>query len=239
MGRLGKGGFFIVKVLNEWWRVLEDLLFPLSPPCGLCGERTALPVGACKPCLESLAIQWQEREIEDYPYFSLFPYQGFGRDRIHHMKFQRGYDVAATLGLFLGLAAREEPQLAKVDVLIPVPLSEQRLEMRGFNQADILADNMREVWKKPVCRHVLRIRETMSQSELPLTKRVHNVRGAFAVLPGFEFRNKTCLIVDDVITSGSTFLSIARLIGDYGGRAMGVFAARTEILRSDQDAEEL
>ncbi len=190
-----------------------------------------MALGACKVCLDSLAIRWEEREMKGDSCFSLFPYQGFGRDLIHRMKFQSGYEIAVTLGLFLGLAAREEPKLAKVDVLVPVPLSEHRLEKRGFNQAMILADTMKEVWKRPVCNHVVRTRETETQSGLSLTKRKHNVRGAFAVLPGFDFRNKHCLIVDDVITSGSTFYSLSRLIEDYGGRPMGVFAARTEILR--------
>jgi adenine/guanine phosphoribosyltransferase-like PRPP-binding protein len=66
------------------------------------------------------------------------------------------------------------------------------------------------------------------------------VHRAFAVLPGFDFRGKRCLIVDDVITSGNTFGSLARLIQDYGGTPMGIFAARTEIfLGSDQHAKEL
>jgi adenine/guanine phosphoribosyltransferase-like PRPP-binding protein len=59
------------------------------------------------------------------------------------------------------------------------------------------------------------------------------------MLPGCDFRDKHCLIVDDVITSGSTFSSLAKLIQDYGGKPMGVFVARTEIVRSDQDAQEL
>lgn len=228
-----------MKQLRDWWQALEQLLFRVASPCGLCREHPSLPLGACRVCLDSLAIGWEERKMNGYSCFSLFPYQGFGRDVIHHMKFQRGYEIATTLGLFLGLAAREEPKLAKVDVLVPVPLSQGRLEKRGFNQATILADTMKEVWKRPVCSNVLRTRETETQSGLSLARRKHNLHGAFAMLPGFDFRNKYCLIVDDVITSGSTFYAVARLIEDYGGIPMGVFAARTEILRSDQDAEEL
>lgn len=228
-----------MKQLHDWWQALEQLLFRVPLPCGLCGEHPSLPLGACKVCLDSLAIGWEGREMKGYAYFSLFPYQGFGRDLIHRMKFQSRHEIAATLGLFLGLAAREEPELAKVDVLVPVPLSQGRLEKRGFNQATILADTMREAWKRPICSNVLRTRETEIQSGLSLTRRKHNLRGAFAMLPGFDFRNKYCLIVDDVITSGSTFYALSRLIEDYGGIPMGVFAARTEILRSDQDAEEL
>lgn len=240
MKRLEKGGSSVRKALRDWWQALEHLILPPVPLCGLCGEQPRLPVGACRGCLDSLAISWQGREVEGHLCFSLFPYQGYGRDLIHRMKFQRGYQIAFTLGFFMGLAAREEPALAQVDILVPVPLSPGRLEKRGFNQAALLADNIRGVWKRQVCAAAVRTRETKSQSGLSLTERKRNVQGAFALLPGFDLRKKTCLIVDDVITSGNTFSALARLIEDYGGRPMGIFAARTEISsRSDVDAEKL
>lgn len=220
----------------DWWQALEELLLPPTAPCGLCAEYPRLPIGACRVCLDSLAISWERQTVQGYPCFSLFSYQGFARDLIHRLKFRGGFEIAATLGLLLGLAAKEEPDLARVDVLVPVPLSIGRLEKRRFNQAAILADSMREAWKRPVCNHVLRIRETRAQSDLPSEQRRRNMQGAFAILPGFDFRKKRCLIVDDVITSGNTFSALAQLITDYGGEPMGAFVARTEIVRGDQDA---
>lgn len=217
-----------MKALRDWWKALEQLLLPATPPCGLCGEYPRLPVGACRACLDSLAIRWERWDVQGYPCFSLFPYQGFGRDIIHRMKFQGGLEIASTLGFFLGLAAREEPQLAEVDLLVPVPLHPARLQQRGFNQTVILCQYMQTAWKRPVCDFVLRTRRTETQSGLSSAKRKHNLRRAFALLPGFDFRKKRCLIVDDVITSGHTFASLAQLIEEYGGQPMGIFAARTE-----------
>ncbi|HBG08434.1 MAG: ComF family protein [Limnochordia bacterium] len=220
-----------MKLLREWGRALEQLLFPPELPCGLCRERPALDVGACRACLDSLNIRWEKGAVKRYPYFSLFPYQGFGRSVIQSMKFHGRQDIAVTLGFFLGLASREEPELASVDVLIPVPLAPGRLRERGFNQAALLADNIRGVWKRPICRHVVRSRETRPQSGLPLRDRQRNLRGAFALLPGVSLQGKHCLIVDDVITSGQTFYALARLVEQYGGRPVGLFAARTESIR--------
>lgn len=225
-----------MRQLRDWLEALEQLLFPPTPLCGLCREYPRRQIGACQVCLDSLAISWGKQAVQGWPCYSLFPYQGFGRDLIHKLKFQGGYEIAVTLGFFLGLAAKEEPELAKVDVLVPVPLSPGRLEKRGFNQAAILADSMREVWKRPVCNHVLRIRETKAQSDLPSRQRRRNMQGAFGILPGFDFRKKHCLIVDDVITSGNTFSALAELISDYGGEPMGAFVARTEIVGSEQNA---
>lgn len=225
-----------MKNLHNWWTALEQLLLPPNRLCGLCAEYPSLPVGACKSCLDSLSISWKKRSLHSYSCYSLFPYQGYGRELIHRLKFQAGYDIACTFGTFLGLAAREEPELAKVDVLVPVPLSLGRLEQRGFNQAEILADNINKVWKKQISKNVIRVRETKSQSGLSLREREQNMQGVFAIVPGFNFGGKNCLIVDDVVTSGYTFLALARLIEQYGGIPSGLFVARTEILRSEINA---
>lgn len=235
----GKGGFSMVKALREWLQALEHLLLPPQALCELCRERPALDVGACRICLDSLTISWEKRTVQGYPYFSLFPYQGFGRSLIQSMKFEGRFEIAAALGFLLGLACREEPVLAGVDLLIPVPLAPARLKQRGFNQAALLADNIVGIWKRPICSHIVRTRDTKPQSGLPLEERKRNLRRAFAVLPGCSFQGKTCLIVDDVITSGQTFFAIARLIEQYGGKPLGLFAARTEMFGSEEVAEEL
>lgn len=218
-----------MKQLRKLWQSMEALFFAPPLPCGLCSERPSLPVGACQSCLDSLALSWERRDVWGYPYFSLFPYQGHGRDLIHRMKFQGGYEIGVTFGHFLALAAQEEPELAKVDVLIPVPIATDRLLQRGFNQALLLADTMSSTWKRPLCEQIIKVRGTKPQSELSSAKRKKNLQGAFRVLPGFSFKDKVCLVVDDVITSGHTFFAVAQIIEKYGGHPLGIFVARTEM----------
>lgn len=220
-----------MKDLRNWCRALGQLVFPPNYLCGLCVKNSRLPIGVCDKCLRSVVILWQKRFISDFPCFSLVAYQGYVRDLIHQMKYQNGFDIACTFGFLLGLASREEPDLQFVDLLLPVPLHENRMKIRGFNQTAILADNITKAWKKPICQHLVRVRDTESQSELSSEKRKRNLSGAFAVLPGFDIQGKTCLIVDDVTTSGHTFKEIARLIIQYGGYPMGLFVARTEVIK--------
>lgn len=225
--------------LRRFYLALDELIFPKRKVCPLCKERPSLVITVCQACLDSLAIIWKKGTIQDRPYFSLFPYQGFARDLIHSMKYQNGYELAQVFGYFLGLAAQEEFALQKTDVLVPVPLSAERLEQRGFNQAMLLADTISTVWKRPITKNVIRIRNTKPQSELSNQKRKVNLDGAFAVLPGFNLKNKHCLIIDDVITSGHTFASLAQVIEGYGGYPLGLFLARTEITKEWSHAEEL
>lgn len=218
----------MVREMLDWIRALDDLLFPKAPSCPLCGTRPSLPIGSCRKCFESLAVLWQISTIHGLPYGSLFAYQGFARDVIHRMKYQSGYDAAAALGTMLGLALREEPSFSDVDVIIPVPLHSERLQQRGFNQSAVLADNITRQWKRPIFTGIIRIKNTPSQSGLHSLARRENVRGAFAILPGYNLQGKKCLIIDDVITSGWTFQSMAQLIKGYGGMPVGAFLARAE-----------
>lgn len=217
-----------MKMLSDWWEALDRLFFPPDPSCSLCRERPQLATGTCEICLDSLSIKWEEREIHGYPYFSLLPYQGFARDTIHEMKFLGGYQIALTFGFMLGLALREEPVLAGTELLLPVPLHGTRLKQRGFNHAAVLAEGITRAWRRPLCTQLIRRRETAPQSGLSAAERKRNLAGAFAVLPGKSLQNKECLIIDDVITSGFTFSTIARLVESYGGRPAGAFVARTE-----------
>lgn len=217
-----------MKRVRNWYRALDELFFPPNISCALCEERVGSSLGPCPFCLDSLAISWQKGHVHGFPYYSLLPYQGYARDLIHRMKFQNGYGIASVFGRLLGLALREELSVGRSGFLLPVPLHNSRLRQRGFNHAAILADNINRVWKIPVSTHLLRVRQTAPQSGLSVAARRRNLMDAFAVLQGENWAHKQCLIVDDVITSGYTFSTIASLVQRYGGKPLGVFVARTQ-----------
>lgn len=220
-----------MKSLVNWWRALEDLVFPPSYPCPLCGQDHNSNLDLCTPCLDSLVIGWEGGRLGEYQYYSLFPYQGFAREMIHKMKFQSNYGIGQVFANLLALACSEESSYTKVDLVIPVPLHLSRLHARGFNQATVLADRIGRMNKWPVHECLVRTRSTIPQSNLSVADRQKNTRGAFAMLPGLSLERKLCLIVDDLITSGSTFQAMAQVVENHGGIPLGVFLARTEILK--------
>ena len=67
-----------MKLLREWGRALEQLLFPPELPCGLCRERPALDVGACRACLDSLNIRWEKGPSSAIPIFPSSLIRGLG-----------------------------------------------------------------------------------------------------------------------------------------------------------------
>ncbi len=103
------------------------------------------------------------------------------------------------------------------DIIIPIPLHEERRKQRGYNQAEWLAMDLATSQNIPMdTEHLIRSTNTPSQTST-ITTRKDNVAGAFTVTIPNIYRNKTILLVDDVITSGATIQECAKVLKDIGG----------------------
>jgi ComF family protein len=112
-----------------------------------------------------------------------------------------------------------------IDAVLPLPLHARRLGRRGYNQALELARPLAKVWNLPLHVDALRrVRDTAPQSELDAETRRRNVRGAFAAEPD-RVRDKTWLLIDDVITTGATVREAAATLLAAGAREVRVLAA--------------
>jgi competence protein ComFC len=107
--------------------------------------------------------------------------------------------------------------------IVPVPLSIARRRDRGFNQSEILAEHLAKNWRIPVLSDaLLRQSATRSQTELTPGERLSNVAGAFMVAQTGrqDVRGKHLVLLDDVITTGSTLGACARALFDAGARTI-------------------
>ena len=99
------------------------------------------------------------------------------------------------------------------DVVVPVPLHPRRLRWRGFNQSELLARPLAELWDVPLLKGLLRTRDTIPQVRLPDEARRENLRDAFAVGDtASAIEGKRVLLVDDVTTTGATLIEGARAL---------------------------
>lgn len=151
-------------------------------------------------------------------------YQGTARDLVLSLKFGARRDVAGVMGQLMARNGREllEPE----SVLVPVPLHRFRLWQRRFNQAALLADAVSRasgVAMDPLALE--RIRRTRQQVGLSAKERQINVRRAFRVTDAGQGRlhGRNVILVDDVLTTGSTLAACTRVL-----RAAGV--ARVDVL---------
>ena len=136
---------------------------------------------------------------------------------VHALKFRGELALAPLLGALLREALGPD---SKADAVLPVPLSDQRLRERGFNQAMEIARPLAAAAGAPIepglCE---RTRDTAAQTRLSLAGRAQNVRGAFRCPRPLS--GGTIAVVDDVMTTGASLAELARVL-----RAAG--AARVE-----------
>lgn len=183
--------------------------------CQRCGQpvATELPTGVvCADCQHRPPLFDKARAPLRYD----FPVD----IALKHMKFRRQTTFApAFAGLLLPVI---EADFADCDALVPVPLHRWRQVRRGFNQADELCRTLASRSGLPVMKNTLRLRATQSQSGLSAAARRKNLHGAFAVRGHLPCRYP--LIVDDVITTGTTGEQLASVLIDAGATRAGVLA---------------
>lgn len=117
----------------------------------------------------------------------------------------------------------------KPDLLLPVPLSTQRLRQRGYNQAQMIAGWLSGPLAIP-CREqwLVRTQDTPAQQDLDAKTRKRNVLNAFALASGARVQGAHVALVDDVLTTGATAQSLALLLRKAGARRVDVYClART------------
>jgi ComF family protein len=150
--------------------------------------------------------------------------RGIVRDVIHEFKYNRQVHLRHLLARWL-CAALDDERLRNhdFDVIVPVPLHSARQRERGFNQANLLAKVLSRYISVP-CRHLLkRIRYTTTQTALDRSERMENLHNAFRLRKNADVRGLRVLLIDDVLTTGSTLSECARVL--KGAGAISVHAA--------------
>src|SRR6266516_7104472 len=150
--------------------------------------------------------------------------RGIVRQIIHDFKYGRQIHLRHLVTRWL-TAALEDPRLrgGRFDVIIPVPLHPARTRERGFNQASLLAELLSaqiSIQSKPLLE---RIRYTTTQTALDRSERMENLHNAFRLRKNADVRGLRVLLIDDVLTTGSTLSECARVLKRAG--ALSVHAA--------------
>ncbi len=139
-------------------------------------------------------------------------YEGTLRKLIHIFKFEGVRTLDRPLGAFLAQAL---PREASFDAIVPMPLHWLRRWQRGFNQSELLARQIGRRWHVPVIRTVRRRKNTAPQAGLTSAQRRTNLQGAFQAATG-TLQGKRILLIDDVLTTGSTASACARVLKRAG-----------------------
>ncbi len=141
-------------------------------------------------------------------------YDEVTRELIHAFKFAGVKRLAAPWGELLAARVRAAGFPEKLDLIVPVPLHPRRRRERGYNQAELLARELAARLGWPLADCLERIRHTPAQASLDRAARLDNPRGAFVAWG--DLRDRRCLLVDDVLTTGTTVSECARALRAAG-----------------------
>ncbi|MBN1396599.1 MAG: ComF family protein [Bacteroidetes bacterium] len=175
---------------------------------------------AVKTVTKDHPLYWETRNrliasgsIDDLVSCYIFEREGPTRHIAHALKYREYRSLGINLGEKIGnLIADWE---ISFDVIVPVPLHRIKYRERGYNQSEYIARGIAGVTGKPAaCDIVRRKRYTQTQTKLNIEERYLNMKDAFEILPDAskKISGKTCLLVDDIITTGATINSCAKEI---------------------------
>ena len=220
--------------------VIHDILDLVYPRlCLGCGNQTSeQPEGLCLNCLTSLprtnfhfsienaitSIFIGRLKIQRATAYLYFEKGGITQHLLHLLKYQRKPEVGKLLGNIAGADLHKCGFLSGIDCIIPVPLHPEKLKTRGYNQSEMIASGISEKSGVPLLKDaVVRSKHTSTQTRKSRYERWTNVDDIFKLRNQSLLRYKHILLVDDVITTGSTLESCASSLARVEGLSISLF----------------
>lgn len=153
-----------------------------------------------------------------------YAYEGTIKEMLNYFKYKHKIKLGRALArIMIDFVKEYRLPIGSCDYVIPIPLSPARLREREFNQAHILAKDIARYLKLQLLdKSLKRIRNTKSQTELDNLARWKNIQGAFKLKAPDVIKDKTILLIDDVLTTGATASEAAKTLKSAGASAVFV-----------------
>jgi ComF family protein len=205
---------------------LTELLFPRL--CVVCGDKLIEQEHwICLHCLHHIPrtnyhlerdnrvsqLFYGRVEIEFATSFFYFSKGSSYQTLLHNLKYKGMKELGAEIGKHFGIDLLQSPDFSSVDVICPVPLHPLKEKKRGYNQSWWIASGIASQMKKELSDDNLkRITATETQTRKTRFERWQNVEGIFELTNPNAFSGKHILLIDDVVTTGSTLEACAQAI---------------------------
>ena len=218
--------------------IVCDRELPIVPRYRICnrcyatmeviGERGCLKCGRMMVSEGEYCMDCKTREMVFDRAFSPLAYTGAASSLITRLKFGGKRFLAEPMAKWM--TDRLLEFAGPVDVVIPVPLHVNRKKERGFNHSELLAETIAEGLRLPIdTTSVYREKDTLASSALEggRTAREENMKDAFKMREPRSVKDKTVLVVDDVLTTGTTANQLAETLKKAGAKKVYVLTFAT------------
>ena len=241
----------IVDFFKRLIKAFDKALYPMDCTCDVCGEELVADTRyrLCSDCIAKLPFANGHRclccgvplaDESDYcnrcqyergafvKNRSPLVYEGETRKIIYSLKFGKKKYLAQTLGALMADEFLKDNMEA--DIIVYVPMTEAEEKKRGFNQSELLAEEVGKRLNIAVLPALVKIKETKAQKELGGKERAQNLEGAFACV--FEqVNNRKILLIDDIFTTGATANECAKVLLKAKAREVNVLTAAVAKLK--------
>lgn len=173
--------------------------------CYFCKENNIKKDYLCKDCLNRI-FEYNKKIFEDYPKEEykkdiLYYYKGILKEKIKKFKFDDYLFLKKPLGKLI-YKKLDKNLLSTIDYITFVPVSNKKIKTRGYNQCELLANEVSNYSKIEVLEILKKIKETKDQHFLNIQDRNKNLKNSFEVVK--NIKGKRIILIDDIHTSGNT-----------------------------------
>ncbi len=218
---------------------ISDFLSLFYPNlCIGCDE--VLPKGSehlCPKCLYNLpktnthrleVPQFKEKfegvvPVQEVLVYTYFYKKGLVQKLLHELKYGNRPEIGQLLGKQYGHELYGYGLKNAFDIIVPVPLHPKRLRERGYNQSEFFGHGLSKGLKVPMnTTSLVKVKHVDSQTKRSKLSRIKNVEGVFEVIDGDVFCDQKVLLVDDLLTTGSTLVACLEVLAEYGPKSMSI-----------------
>lgn len=232
-------------------KAFEDALYPKDCTCDVCGAELIADtrVRLCSHCVDTLPFVGEHicqycgmplKDESDYCNRCQYSKQEFSKNRsplvydgdvkrlIYALKFNHKQYIAETLGALMSDEYLKRGMDA--DIIVFVPMTKEEEKKRGYNQSELLANEVGKRLNMPVLPALVKIKSTSAQKELKGKDRATNLEGAFACV--FEqVKNRRILLIDDIFTTGATANECTKVLLKAKARDVSVLTSAITMLK--------
>lgn len=217
---------------------LIRLVYPNN--CAICNESLVKGEEAiCTSCLFQLPKTnyhensdneierrfWGKVHLEAATAYYHFDKGAMVQKLLHQLKYKGNQEIGVVLGRQMANSLKNTVFNEDIDLIVPVPLHKKTLQKRGYNQSTCIAEGIAEVFGKDIdTKTLIRVQENSTQTKKGVFERWENSQGIFDLKDATLFENKHILLIDDVLTTGSTLESCAQAILQAKGSKVSILS---------------